>query len=49
MSMYGEAYRPLDASENGTAKQSMKDECDVNLIVSRRPPPPSVNRRPDVA
>ncbi len=35
MSMYGKVYKPLDASEGGKAKQSMKDECDVNLIVSR--------------
>ncbi len=35
MSMYGEPYAPLDASQGGGAKQAMKDECDVNLIVRR--------------
>ncbi len=35
MSMYGEVYEPLDVSGESRTKQSMKDECDVNLIVSR--------------
>jgi len=35
MSMYGRSYSPADCSGDGKAKQSMKDECDVNLIVSR--------------
>lgn len=39
MSMYGVAYRPLDASAEATGqdrtKQSSKDECDVNLIMAR--------------
>lgn len=35
MSMYGVPYAALEPGEGGGAKQSMKDECDVNLIVSR--------------
>ncbi len=35
MSMYGRPYRPLEPGKGGRAKQSMKDECDVNLIVER--------------
>ncbi len=35
MSMYGVAYAPLEPGDGPGAKQSMKDECDVNLIVAR--------------
>ncbi len=35
MSMYGVAYEPLAPGKGPGAKQSMKDECDVNLIVAR--------------
>lgn len=35
MSMYGESYAALEPGEGSGAKQSMKDECNVNLIVSR--------------
>lgn len=34
MSMYGEVYERLAPGEGG-AKQSMREECDVNLIVQR--------------
>ncbi len=35
MSMYGVVYAPLEPGEGPGAKQSMKDECDVNMIVAR--------------
>ncbi len=35
MSMYGVDYAPLDCGKKGAAKQSFKEECDVNLVVSR--------------
>jgi len=35
MSMYGVPYAPLNTGKDGGAKQSMRDECDVNLIVER--------------
>ncbi len=35
MSLYGIPYAPLKPGKGGGAKQSMKDECDVNLIVAR--------------
>ncbi len=35
MSMYGVPYSALDVGEDSRTKQSMKDECDVNLIVAQ--------------
>ncbi len=35
MSMYGESYTRVDCGVEGGAKQSMRDECDVNLIVAQ--------------
>lgn len=35
MSMYGVPYTALEPGEGEGAKQSMRDECDVNLIVAR--------------
>ncbi len=35
MSMYGVTYEPVKPGEGSGAKQSMKDECDVNKIVLR--------------
>ncbi len=33
MSMYGKEYSPLEPGEGEGAKQSMREECDVNKIV----------------
>lgn len=35
MSMYGEEYAGIKCVGTGRTKQSMKDECDVNLIVAK--------------
>ncbi len=35
MSMFGELYEPLDTGSEGGAKQSFKDEVDINLVVAR--------------
>lgn len=35
MSMYGVPYAPLERGPGDGAKQSMRDECDINLIVAR--------------
>ncbi len=35
MSQYGVAYKPLEPGDGPGAKQSMREECDVNKIVER--------------